>query len=383
MTTFAEIETRCRSLQEELQRGELTREQYVEQVTQLMCQDETGRWWTIHPETGLWHYRWKDEWRPGVPPGHTPAALKEFLSLFPSSPSGEVVSGGQERPKGSGRWLIPVLAALVLVIVVAALVYWSLFAGADEEQRGQGQEEFASVLVATFTPGGPATFTPEVGPVETADVGQIATPTATALPQGPDADALRPDWAKTMQDGFDRFDSGWSRGMGQGVTVDYRDGKLRLDLQGSERVVWSRFESFSFVDGWVEVTVDALSWSGRAESPPAAGIALHVTEDYYGYVFCIDGAGRYAIGRTLLDDLPPVVDWTASEHIRTEGAPNRLAVLAKGPRYFFFINGWLVTPEGGVEDHAFTEGLLALWGFSGDAETAQVEFDDALLSVGR
>lgn len=387
MTTFAEIETRCRSLQTEFQQGALTREEYVQQVSQLMCQDETGRWWTIHPESGLWHYRWKDEWRPGVPPGHTPAALQEFLSLFPSSQPGEASLPGREsrseRPKSSGRWLVPVLAAVVLVIVVAAAVYWGLFSGAGEEQRWEGQAAPPSILIATFTPGGPATFTPEAGLVETVGASdRTPTPAATVWPQGPDAAASRPDWPEAMQDGFARVDSGWSRGLGEGVTVDYRDGQLRLDLQGSGRIAWSRFESVSFVDGWVEVTVDGSTWSGPAGSAPAAGIALHVAEDYYGYVFRIDGAGRYAIGRTLLDDLPSVVDWTPSEHIRTGGSPNRLAVLARGSRYFFFINGWRVGPEAGVEDHSFSEGLLALWGSSGSAGAAQVAFDDALLLVG-
>ncbi len=388
MSTFSEIETRCRSLQTEFQQGALTREQYVQQVSQLMCQDETGRWWTIHPESGLWHYRWKDEWRPGVPPGHTPAALQEFLSLFPpSQPSEASLPDQRSRRAGRqqpGRWLVPVLAALVLVIVVAAAVYWVLFAGSGEVRRGEGQEELPSILIATFTPGGPATFTPEARLVEmlgTSD--QTPTPVATAWPQGPDAASSRPDWPDAMRDGFARADSGWSRGIGDGITVDYRDGQLRLDLQGSGRVAWSRFEPVSFADGWAEVTVDGSTWSGPAGSAPAAGIALHVTEDYYGYVFRIDGAGRYAVGRTLTDDLPPVVDWTPSEHIRIGGASNHLAVLARGPRYFFFINGWRVGPDAGVEDHSYSEGVLALWGSSGSAGAAQVAFDDALLLVSR
>lgn len=384
MTAFAEIEARYKALQSELQQGLLTREQYVEQATQLMCQDETGRWWTIHPESGLWHYRWKDEWRPGVPPGHTPAAFEEFLSLFPASRAGESSPPAERddayRSKTPGRWLIPVLAALILVVVVAALVYWSVLGGADREQVGEGREDSVSVLIATFTPGGPATFTPEVTLTETADASnRTATATATALPQGPDAATARPDWPERVQDDFSRFDSGWSRGIGEGVTVDYREGQLRLELQGSGRVAWSRLEPVSIVDAWVEVTVDGMTWSGQEGPAPAAGIALHVTEDYYGYVFRVDGDGRYAIGRTLLDELSPVVEWTASEHVRRDGSPNRLAVLARGPRYFFFVNGWLVGPREGVEDHSFSEGVVALWGSSGGAQAAQVAFDDALL----
>jgi hypothetical protein len=387
MATFAEIEAQYKRLQIELKQGALTREQYVQQVAQLMCQDETGRWWTIHPESGLWHYRWKDEWRPGVPPGHTPAALEEFLSLFPASQIDQDASPARgarpDTPKAPGRWLIPVLASLILVVVVAALVYWSIFADTDGEATREEQEESVSVLIATFTPGGPATFTPEARLSDTAEPPSLtATPIVAALPQGLDASAARPDWPQGVRDDFDQFDSGWSRGIGEGVTVDYREGQLRLELQGPERVAWSRFEPISFVDAWVEVTVDGLTWAAPEGPAPAAGIALHVAEDYYGYVFRIDGAGRYAIGRTLLDELPPVVDWTFSEHIRTEGSPNRLAVLAEGPRYLFFVNGWTVGPEGGVEDHAFSEGLLALWGSSGGAEAAQVTFDDALLLIG-
>ena len=69
MATFADMEGQYRALRGRLERGELGREQFLQLAAQLMCQDDAGRWWTIHPESGMRHYRWKDEWRPGVPPG--------------------------------------------------------------------------------------------------------------------------------------------------------------------------------------------------------------------------------------------------------------------------------------------------------------------------
>jgi len=112
------------------------------------------------------------------------------------------------------------------------------------------------------------------------------------------------------------------------------------------------------------------------ERASAAGIALHVTEDYHGYVFRIDSDGRYSIGRTLPDAEPPLVDWTFSERIYTAGKPNQLAVMADGNSYTFFINGWRVAA---VEDEAYPSGRLALWGGTGAAGAAQVAFDDCRL----
>jgi len=391
MTTFIELESRYETLNTQFEAGQLSREQFLEQVGELVCQDDSGRWWSIHPENGNWHYRWRDEWRPGTPPGHAPDAVGGLSTAANSEEPAE--DAPQLEGRQFPRWLIPVLAALSLVLVVTALVIFVVLPRLEGDEPAVGQVAqateapllaavtFTAQPVAAVSPQAKETVTSSGEPSDKTGVVPLAPeptvspelaatpePTATPLPPGPEAAKLRPAWPETLVDDFSRSESGWSRGMGEGVWVDYRDGSLHIELQGAGRTGWSRNELADFGDAWVEATVVELA--------SAAGIVLHVTEDHFGYVFRIDESGRYAIGRTLRDAEPPLVDWTLSKHIYTAGQANRLAVLAEGERYRFFVNGWLLDE---VQHDAYPAGLLALWGGTGDGETARVVFDDLRL----
>jgi len=238
------------------------------------------------------------------------------------------------------------------------------------------------LLVATFTPAAAPSLTTEASlAAATSTPESTAVVTMTRWPEGPDAADFRPEWPQEMEDDFSLIASGWSRGIGDGILVDYRDGRLMIELQGAGRSAWSRYELASFINGWAEVTVVEMD-SSPGGSNSSAGIALHVTEDTFAYLFRIDSAGRYAIDRTLSGVDPSLVDWTFSDHIERGGEPNRLAVLARKDRYFFFVNGWLVGPEEGLKDESYPVGVLSLWGENGDGDRARIVFDDALLLVG-
>lgn len=390
MTSFVEREVQYKALRARLQQGELTHEEFLQEASELMCQDEAGRWWTIHPESGMWHYRWKDEWRPGVPPGHTPGAIREPAppSLPPRRHDQTLVADAQVRepagrPGGFPRWIIPVVLAVFLVAVVAIVVFFVVLPALqrdDESEQVLVTEPPPTLPVATFTLEPTLTSLPPTSSVVTVAETPTDTPTPsvtatdTPEPLGADAKELRPEWPEAVLDDFSRLDSGWSRGIGPGVLIDYRGDQLRIELQGAGKVGWSRFEQESFSNGWFEVTITELT--------SAAGIALHVTEDYYGYVFRIDAAGRYAFGRTLSDAEPPLIDWTVSDYIHTDGTSNHLAVLAQDNQYFLFINGWLVEPKSGIVDEEHPSGLVALWGASGSEREAAASFDNALILRG-
>ncbi len=380
MSQFTEVEAKYKALRAQLEGGKLSQDQFVQQASQLMCQDDAGRWWTIHPESGMWHYHWRNEWRPGLPPGYAPASPRAVARPAAAPPpqvvQETVVAQPPAAAKGGGlpRWLIPAALALVLVSAVIIVMVWVVLPRLGGDQDAAVVTEATNTpLAATFTPQPPPTGTaePTSQPTVTNTPEPTLTPSETPIPQGEDAAAARPPWPETLSDGFGATDSGWSRGAGASALVDYRDAGLRIELQGTTQMAWSRYEAQEFGDGWVEVTVRELA--------SAAGIALHVTEDFYGYVFRIDSAGRYSIGRTLPDAEPPLVDWTLSDRIWTDGTPNRLAVLAEGDRYRFFVNGWLLHE---VVDESHPFGLLALWGGSGENELAKITFDDALLLVG-
>jgi len=386
MSRFIELENQYRTLLAQFQRGQLNQEQFMQQAAQLMCQDEAGRWWTIHPESGSWHYRWQNEWRPGVPPGHTPSAVAQMRAQFapPALSQQTIVAAPSyqspvERTGGLPRWLLPALAGLALLVIMVIIVALVLV------PRLGGEGETADLTLTptptlTDTPVPAATFTPqptstplpepspEPAPSDTPE--PTSTPSLTPIPQGPDAEAAKPPWPLVLNDDFSRLDSGWSRGVGEGTLIDYRDGALRIELEGVGRAAWSRYEAESFSDAWVGVTVTELA--------SAAGVALHVTEDFNAYVFRIRNDGRYSIGRTLPGAESPLVDWTPSEHVFIDGTPNRLEVLAEGDRYRFFVNGYLVED---VEDSTYPSGSVVLWAGTGEGESARVAFDDAQFLV--
>ena len=393
MASFADTEARFKQLRAQYGAGEFTEADYLEKVGQLMCRDDSGRWWTIHPETGVWHYRWREKWHPGVPPGHTPGVLvAEPPTQEPlREPLAAVEEPQPTAAPGAGKsWLLPALTALGLVAVVFIVVVFVVLPRSGRQSELKPTEALAeaepsSTLEATQAPATvPPLFTPTPQPpaaTETAPAPTEAVAAPTSAPaaadaaDGPDAAVLRPDWQVALSDSFDDAASGWSRGLGEGKLVDYRDGRLLVELEGIAQPAWSRFEPLNLADGWAEVELPSMQGDN---AQIAGGIALHVSQDFYGYVFRIDNRGRYGVGRTLTDAEPALVVWTASPAVRTDGRPNRLAVLAQGSRYLFFVNGWLVSD---LTDDSYPEGLFVLWGSTDGAGRAQIIFDDARLLV--
>lgn len=393
MSSFVEIEVQYKTFRAQLDRGELTQAEFMEKASGLMCQDDTGRWWTVHPESGMWHHRWKEQWRPGVPPGHTPAVVKRVVIPVPElAPEGRpwetetapLRESRQRVRRALPRWVIPALAALVLVAAVVALVFFVVLPALEGEPEPTGDQLPSEIplAMATFTavPAGSASPEPISSPDMTA-AGPEPSPTASPLPEGPDAPKHRPQWPVVLTDDFSDAASGWSRGMGAGVVVDYRDGGLYIELQGGGKSGWSRYEPVSFSNVWFEVTVQGFG-PNQEGAISMAGMAVDVTEDYFGIVFRIDSTGRYSIGRTLPLDSPPLVNWTFSEHIHTDGKANRLAVMVENDRYAFFVNGWLLHSSAEIRGEFYSGGLLALWGASGQGFSAPITFDDAIVLSG-
>ena len=393
MASFVEIEVQYKTFRAQLERGELTQAEFMEKASGLMCQDDTGRWWTVHPESGMWHHRWKEQWRPGVPPGHTPAVVRRVVIPVPDvapeehSPEPELAplrESRQRKRRAFPRWIIPALAALVLVAAVVALVFIYVLPALEGEPEPTVDQSPTEIplLMATFTPVPAGSATPEtIASLDATAANMEPSPTASPFPEGPDAPKYRPQWPVVLVDDFSDATSGWSRGIGAGVVVDYRDGGMWIELQGGGKSGWSRYEPVVFSNGWFEVTVRGFG-PNQEGAISMAGMAVDVTEDYYGIVFRVDSTGRYSIGRTLPLDSPPLVNWTFSERVHTDGEANRLAVMVENDRYAFFVNGWLLHSDAEIRDEASSGGLLALWGASGQGFSAPITFDDVLVLGG-
>jgi hypothetical protein len=67
---FREADHRYVEIKRRGEAGELTQEEFDEQLKQLMVQDEDGRWWVKSPTTGEWHYHDGTAWVKDTPPGY-------------------------------------------------------------------------------------------------------------------------------------------------------------------------------------------------------------------------------------------------------------------------------------------------------------------------
>ena len=67
---FEEVDRRYAQLKRLHEAGEITPEEFDEQLKRSMVQDESGRWWSKSRETGEWHYHDGSAWIAGSPPGY-------------------------------------------------------------------------------------------------------------------------------------------------------------------------------------------------------------------------------------------------------------------------------------------------------------------------
>jgi hypothetical protein len=67
---FNEVDRRYAELKRLFEAGNITEEEFDEQLKRSTVQDERGRWWSKARKTGEWHYHNGSAWIPGSPPGY-------------------------------------------------------------------------------------------------------------------------------------------------------------------------------------------------------------------------------------------------------------------------------------------------------------------------
>jgi beta-lactam-binding protein with PASTA domain len=65
---FEEVDRRYAQLKRLHEAGEITEEEFDEQLKRSMVQDQGGRWWSKSRKSGEWHYNDGNAWVPGTPP---------------------------------------------------------------------------------------------------------------------------------------------------------------------------------------------------------------------------------------------------------------------------------------------------------------------------
>ena len=67
--SFEEVDRRYAQLKQRHQAGEITQEEFDEQLKRSMVQDERGRWWSKSRKSGEWHYKDGNDWVRATPLG--------------------------------------------------------------------------------------------------------------------------------------------------------------------------------------------------------------------------------------------------------------------------------------------------------------------------
>jgi len=163
------------------------------------------------------------------------------------------------------------------------------------------------------------------------------TPSPTSSPTPPAGDPRQelgePDWVDDFSG-----ELRWPLYDDDHVTMEIVDQALEmtaLNADGWESwmVAVPRLQDF-----YLEMTAEPEPCSGRDRF----GLLFRAPEPNEGYLFGINCAGEYALRIWDGDEYTVIIDWTPSEHIRTEGE-NRIGVMARGASISLFANGNLLT----------------------------------------
>ncbi len=111
---FRQAEQAYRKLKAQYDAGQLTEDRMRAALSELMVQDDQGRWWVLGYETGTWYVHDGEKWIPGQPP--ETAAIGPTRTAAPPAPG----QTAQPLPARSQPW--PWIAAALAVVGIVAVV---------------------------------------------------------------------------------------------------------------------------------------------------------------------------------------------------------------------------------------------------------------------
>jgi len=112
---FEEVEHGYAELKRRHDAGELTEEEFDEQLKRSMVQDESGHWWAKSRKSGEWHYHDGSSWVRRSPPGYSPTYDQ---------------NGEEQRRREPGSLAVSlVLLAFIVVVVGGGVVAAAIFLG--------------------------------------------------------------------------------------------------------------------------------------------------------------------------------------------------------------------------------------------------------------
>jgi LysM repeat protein len=210
---FAEAEKEYRKLEEQLIRGELQEEQFLEQVANLRVIDAEGRRWRLSSRTGRWMLHDGHQWVFAEPDRKDPAAARSEpenqvyrtetppVLPLPASPALAHIVHEQGSPPAyrplAPRLLGLAVASLVLLgcLLGGGIAGWVFFLRDRDEPLPLATDAPAVSLVETYTPRpATATYTPTFTPTPSRTPTPTITPTPTDTPYATATSTATPTW---------------------------------------------------------------------------------------------------------------------------------------------------------------------------------------------
>jgi hypothetical protein len=189
---------------------------------------------------------------------------------------------------------------------------------------------------ATATPTQTPTPTPTITPTPTNT--PTPTPNMTAQAYESTAVAIPTEWHELVSDNFDTNENNWytETDDGEYAIVDFKisDGKYIWDATSKQGFVyWLQSSPLSLTDFYFSVEATQPGFT------TAADYGIYFREDNSGnfYYFNINNKGKYSFWMIYQNEWQELITDTQSSAIHPREA-NKLAVLAEGDHFIFFIN---------------------------------------------
>ncbi|HKZ84885.1 MAG TPA: protein kinase [Anaerolineae bacterium] len=176
-----------------------------------------------------------------------------------------------------------------------------------------------------------------------------------------------------FSDDFSSPDSGWSEDEDEDTAARYEDGHMVIDVFTQNYVGWTN-PGQSFDD--VDVEVDTQYLGGPLDNQ--IGLIVRYQDADNFYVFSISRDGFYEFSKLVDGEWVTILPWSASDLIDQDSGQNRIAVVAEGDRFTFYINGVQVDQ---AYDGEFGDGDIGLLAGAFGEGGVSVGFDDLLARV--
>ncbi|MCA0458313.1 MAG: hypothetical protein LCI00_30390 [Chloroflexi bacterium] len=126
-----------------------------------------------------------------------------------------------------------------------------------------------------------------------------------------------------------------------------------------------------------EATAEATAET-TAEGSTSNAVRDNTTNNGDGYLFLVQGSGRYAILRSQGRKITYLVEWDSSSVINTGEAQNRIRAVCMGSYLALYVNGQFIAD---ASDDLYTEGQVGLVAATAARAGMEVAFDNLTVSA--